>query len=308
MQRLFIPAIAIAVCLGLWSMTGSLHAEEAAPAQHGHDHAGHDHAGHDHGHAEAPAPAEAAEAQAAEAAVETAEAAESGEAEGDALAEPDADAFDAELASYAIGLDIADSLETQIESQGLALSTEHLIQGLKDGRGGGEPKLDEQQRTALLNQLSMQIMKAAMDKAAAEGDANLAACNAFLAENAKQEGVVTTESGLQYKIIEKGEGTPPKLGDTVTVHYRGELIDGTMFDSSKEPPQPGRQPGPTSFTLGEVIKGWNEGLTHIAPGGKIMLYIPPHLGYGPQPMGPIIGPNSALVFEVELLSVERADG
>ena len=118
-----------------------------------------------------------------------------------------------------------------------------------------------------------------------------------MAENAKKSGVTTTTSGLQYKIITPGDGSLPTAADTVQVHYRGTLIDGTEFDSSYS------HGGPATFPLNGVIPGWTEGLQLISKGGKAELYIPSELAYGPRGMGQVIGPNSTLVFEVELLDI-----
>ncbi|WP_439185031.1 FKBP-type peptidyl-prolyl cis-trans isomerase [Carboxylicivirga taeanensis] len=119
----------------------------------------------------------------------------------------------------------------------------------------------------------------------------------FLAENAKKEGVVTTPSGLQYKVIAEGEGAAPAATDVVTVHYKGSLINGEVFDSSE-----GGEP--ISFPLNRVIKGWTEGLQLMKEGGKTIFYIPHELAYGANGAGQVIPPYSALVFEVELLKVE----
>ncbi len=127
---------------------------------------------------------------------------------------------------------------------------------------------------------------------------NFAAGQAFLLENAKQEGVITTESGLQYKVLHKGEGTEhPTKASTVTVHYHGTLINGTVFDSSVERGEP------ISFKLNQVIKGWQEGLTYMVPGDKVRLFIPSPLAYGKSGTGPI-PPASALIFDVELLEIK----
>lgn len=121
----------------------------------------------------------------------------------------------------------------------------------------------------------------------------------FLAENAKKEGVVTTASGLQYKVIAEGEGLSPAASDVVTVHYKGSLINGEVFDSSE-----GGEP--ISFPLNRVIRGWTEGLQLMKEGGKTIFYIPYELAYGANGAGQVIPPYSALVFEVELLKVENA--
>jgi FKBP-type peptidyl-prolyl cis-trans isomerase len=120
---------------------------------------------------------------------------------------------------------------------------------------------------------------------------------AFLAENAKQPGVKQTATGLQYEILAPGEGRAPKASDTVKVNYRGTLLDGTEFDSSYKLNEP------IEFPLGGVIRGWTEGLQLIKEGGKIKLFIPSNLAYGPRGAGGIIGPDETLIFEVELLKV-----
>ncbi len=119
---------------------------------------------------------------------------------------------------------------------------------------------------------------------------------AFLAENKKRAGVVELESGLQYEIITEGNGPKPKATDTVTCHYHGTLIDGTVFDSSVQRGQP------ASFPLNMVISGWTEALQLMPTGSKWKLYLPPHLAYGDRQAGAHIKPNSTLIFEVELLS------
>jgi len=141
-------------------------------------------------------------------------------------------------------------------------------------------------------------MVAEMEALAAK---NKAAGEAFLAENAKKEGVKVTKSGLQYKIIEEGEGPSPGPSDMATVNYRGTLIDGTQFDSSYDRGQP------ATFPVGGVIAGWTEALQLMKPGAKWQLFIPSDLAYGERGAGKDIGPNSTLVFDVELLSVEKGE-
>ncbi|EEX93984.1 peptidylprolyl isomerase, FKBP-type [Vibrio orientalis CIP 102891 = ATCC 33934] len=130
------------------------------------------------------------------------------------------------------------------------------------------------------------------------GEENFAIGQTFLLENAKKQGVITTESGLQYEVLHKGEGTEhPTATSKVKVHYHGTLIDGTVFDSSVERGQP------ISFKLNQVIKGWQEGLTYMSVGDKFRLYIPSPLAYGKNGSGPI-PPAAALIFEVELLEIQ----
>jgi len=119
----------------------------------------------------------------------------------------------------------------------------------------------------------------------------------FLEENKKREGVVSLESGLQYEVITMGEGPKPNASQTVTCHYHGTMIDGKVFDSSVQRGQP------ASFPLNRVISGWTEALQLMPVGSKWKLFLPPHLAYGEQQAGPMIGPNSTLIFEVELLGI-----
>lgn len=126
---------------------------------------------------------------------------------------------------------------------------------------------------------------------------NLAAGQAFLTENAQKEGVVTLESGLQYQILEMGAGDKPQATDQVSCHYHGTLTDGTVFDSSVERGQP------ASFPLNRVIKGWTEGLQLMPVGSKFRFFIPPHLAYGERAVSAVIGANSTLIFDVELLGI-----
>jgi len=127
--------------------------------------------------------------------------------------------------------------------------------------------------------------------------ANLAAGQAFLAENGQRDGIVTLESGLQYEIITAGDGPKPTATQTVTCHYHGTVIDGRVFDSSVQRGQP------ASFPLNRVISGWTEALQLMGVGSKWRLFLPPHLAYGTQQVSAEIGPNSTLIFEVELLGI-----
>ena len=133
---------------------------------------------------------------------------------------------------------------------------------------------------------------------AVQSEKNLKDGEAFLAENKKKDGIVTTDSGLQYKIIKSGDGPSPKPEDTVTTHYRGTLIDGREFDSSHKRGQP------ASFPVKGVIKGWTQALLMMKVGDKWELYVPPELAYGDQQRGEVIEPNSTLVFEIELLEIK----
>jgi FKBP-type peptidyl-prolyl cis-trans isomerase len=190
--------------------------------------------------------------------------------------------------SYALGVLFAKNLQ----DQGLeTISTTEMSEGLASQMKGDARLTPEQ-----ANQMVGEFMQAKQAEASAGYDAE---CQAFLAENAKKDGIQTTETGLQYRHETVGEGDAPTAASTVTVHYRGTLIDGTEFDSSYSRGEP------ISFPLGNVIPGWTEGLQLMKPGGKTFFYIPQNLAYGanPNPNGPI-PPLAALIFEVELISVQ----
>jgi len=196
-------------------------------------------------------------------------------------------------ASYAIGLDIA----TSLKRQELDMDVKALAAGIADGFAG-KPALTEEEQKAVFMELQKSVMARAEEKQNAVAGTNLKAGEAFLAANAKKEGVKTTASGLQYKVINSGTGPSPKLTDTVKVHYHGTLIDGTVFDSSV------RRNKPVTFSVNGVIPGWTEALQLMKVGDKWQLVIPSKLAYGEQGPGPI-GPNSVLIFEVELLGIEK---
>ena len=197
--------------------------------------------------------------------------------------------------NYSIGHRIGDDFKRQ----GVTLDPAALVAGIEDSIAGSEPKLSEEERRAALTALQTRMHAAEEANRAAEAEKNLAAATAFLTENAMKEGVQPLPSGLQYKVFAEGKGAKPAATDTVTVHYRGKLIDGTEFDSSYSRNEP------ATFPLNRVIKGWTEGLQLMGEGAKWELYIPPDLGYGAQGAGSRIPPQSALVFEVELIKAKQ---
>ncbi len=199
---------------------------------------------------------------------------------------------DKEKLSYAIGMNIAQSLQ----AQGTDVDIDTLLTALKAKYTGGELAMSDDDARAFLNEYVRQQQEEQVALQAAKAEANKAAGDAFLAENAGREGVMTTDSGLQYKVLEQGSGPMPAATDRVTVHYRGTLIDGTEFDSSM-----GGEP--VTFGLNQVIPGWTEGVQLMPVGSKYEFYINPELGYGAAGGGPI-PPNATLVFEVELLGIE----
>jgi FKBP-type peptidyl-prolyl cis-trans isomerase len=188
--------------------------------------------------------------------------------------------------SYSIGILIAGQLANDFDD----LDLNAFVEGFNQNYNG--------EATAISPQEAMQTVQAYQrDQQVAQNANTLAESEAFLAETAQQEGVNITKSGLQYKIIEQGTGAQPQATDNVTVHYRGTLMNGQEFDSSYARGEP------ATFPLNGVIAGWTEGLQLMKEGGKFEFYIHPDLGYGERGAGGAIGPNAALVFQVELIKV-----
>ena len=196
---------------------------------------------------------------------------------------------------------IAFGLGQRMAQDGMPMDIDAFAAGFRDGAEGKEGKLTQEEIAAERQAYQEKMMAEQQAAQAALGEANLAAATAYLEENKAREGVVVTESGLQYEIIEAGEGAKPGAEDTVEVHYRGTLVDGTEFDSSY------KRGETVTFGVGQVIPGWTEALQLMSAGSKWNLYIPPELGYGAGGAGQMIGPNSALIFEVELVSIPSQD-
>lgn len=196
-------------------------------------------------------------------------------------------------ASYVIGYNLGRSLK-QNEVQA---NTDLLIKGLRDGFGGGQAMLTEEEMQAAMQALQQQVASQQDAKQKALGEKNKTEGEAFLAKNKSRPGVKTTASGLQYEVLSEGKGPSPKATDTVTVNYKGTLMDGTVFDSSYDRGEP------ATFVLNQVIAGWTEGVQLMKVGSKYKFYIPAALGYGDRGAGNVIGPNAPLVFEVELVSI-----
>lgn len=193
--------------------------------------------------------------------------------------------------NYFLGLNMGYSLEQAPWDVEAALVASGIVQVLDDSSMFNQMTAD-----AIFRQLNQDLSKVEAQKAENEALDNLEKGASFLEENGKKEGVVTTESGLQYEVISKGDGPTPADTSNVTVHYEGTLIDGEVFDSSYESGEP------VSFALNGVIPGWTEGLQLMPVGSTYKLYIPSNLGYGPRGTGPIPG-NSVLIFKVELVSI-----
>ena len=199
--------------------------------------------------------------------------------------------------SYSIGLDIG----TTFKKQDMDIDPAMLLRGLKDAVGGAKPLLNEEQMKETMAAYSKSMMEKQTAAAKEAGAKNKDAGDKFLAENKKKEGVKTTASGLQYKVVKEGAGESPKATDVVEVHYRGKLLNGTEFDSSYERNEP------TKFPVNRVIPGWTEALQMMKKGAKYELWIPADLAYGERGAGREIGPNETLNFEVELLDVKPGE-
>ena len=197
--------------------------------------------------------------------------------------------------SYTIGVNIGQDFK----GQQMDVDTDLLLKGLKDSLEGKELQLTDEEMVAEIQAFQKEMQAKMVAEREASSGKNTAAGEAFLVENAKKEGVVVTESGLQYKVLEAGEGDSPAASDVVIVHYSGTLIDGTKFDSSYDRGQP------ATFPVGGVIAGWTEALQLMKPGAKYQLVIPSALAYGERGAGQDIGPNATLLFDVELVSVEK---
>jgi FKBP-type peptidyl-prolyl cis-trans isomerase len=196
-------------------------------------------------------------------------------------------------ASYVIGYNLGRSLK-QNEVQA---NTDLIVKGLRDGLGGAQGVLTEEEMQAAMQALQQQVATQQEAKQKVLGEKNKTEGEAFLAKNKARAGVKTTASGLQYEVLKEGTGPTPKATDTVTVNYKGTLMDGTPFDSSYDRGEP------ASFVLNQVIPGWTEGVQLMKVGSKYKFYLPAALGYGDRGAGNVIGPNAPLVFEVELLSI-----
>ena len=203
---------------------------------------------------------------------------------------------DEQKLGYIIGMDIGKSLR----EQGTGVDLDALIDAMTATYKGEELAMTPEEAVAVRTAYVQKMQAEQQATSAATGQTNLAEGQKFLAENKVKEGVQTTDSGLQYKVLSMGDGAKPAATDTVKVHYRGTLLDGTEFDSSYARNEP------ISFALNRVIAGWTEGVQLMPIGSKFEFYIAPELAYGEGGGGPI-PPNSTLVFEVELLDIETSE-
>ena len=202
---------------------------------------------------------------------------------------------EAKKLSYAIGMDVGKYLE----GLGANIDYDVFIAAILDVATNSEAQLSMEEAMKLKQDFSRKKQEELMEKKRGEAAENKAKGEAFLEDNAKKEGVIVTASGLQYEVIKQGDGDKPKPENTVKVHYKGTTIDGEEFDSSYSRGQP------ISFPLNGVIKGWTEGVALMPVGSKYRFFIPAELAYGERGAGAKIGPNSTLIFEVELLSIEK---
>jgi FKBP-type peptidyl-prolyl cis-trans isomerase len=196
-------------------------------------------------------------------------------------------------ASYVIGYNLGRTLK----QNDVNANTDLIVKGLRDGMGGGTGMLTDAEMQSTMQEFQKQVQTQQEAKQKVVGEKNKTEGEAFLAKNKAKAGVKTTASGLQYEVEKEGTGPAPKATDTVTVNYKGTLMDGTTFDSSYDRGQP------ATFVLNQVIPGWTEGVQLMKVGSKYKFYIPAALGYGDKGAGNVIGPNSPLIFEVELLSI-----
>jgi len=200
--------------------------------------------------------------------------------------------------SYALGMNTGKRMGDSLKKQSVPFDPAILARGLKDGLAGGKTLLTDDEAQAVLNEVRTELGKKQEAKVHEAGEVNKKEGDAFLAGNKGKDGVVTLPSGLQYKILKAGTGAKPVASDSVVCNYRGTLINGTEFDSSYKRGQP------ATFPVGGVIKGWTEALQLMPVGSKWQLFVPSDLAYGERGPSPEIGPDSTLIFEVELLSIE----
>lgn len=201
---------------------------------------------------------------------------------------------DKDKISYSIGLDVG----TRIKMQAIDVDVKALKAGIEDALTDREALLTKEEVRTVMTGLQQKMRVKAKETETQMSEKNKKEGEAFLSANKDKEGVIVLPNGLQYKVLKEGEGQSPKLTDTVSTHYRGTLIDGTVFDSSYERGEP------ASFPVSGVIAGWTEALQKMKVGSKWQLFIPSELAYKSRGAGQLIGPNAALIFEIELLAIQ----
>lgn len=203
---------------------------------------------------------------------------------------------DIDKLSYSIGADLGKNFK----KQGIEISPSAMAKGLQDGMSGSQLLLTEDQMKDVLSKFQKDLMAKRNAEFTKKAEENKSKGEAFLSQNKTKEGVVTLPSGLQYKIIEKGNGAKPSKEDTVTVEYTGRLIDGQVFDSTDKTGKP------ATFKVSQVIPGWTEALQLMPAGSVWEVYVPASLAYGPRSVGGPIGPNETLIFKIHLISVKKS--
>tara|TARA_R110002111_G_scaffold40640_1_gene75891 strand:+ start:649 stop:1323 length:675 start_codon:yes stop_codon:yes gene_type:complete len=198
---------------------------------------------------------------------------------------------DKEKLSYIFGVQVGQGLK----NEGVELEMGAFSAGIEDMLSGNKPQIDQETAERLVTSYQQKKQQEMLETAAKKQKES----DAFLAKNAKEDGVVVTATGLQYKIIEEGKGKSPTSEDKVVAHYTGKLLDGTVFDSSHERGEP------ATFPVSGVIKGWQEALPMMKEGSKWQLVIPASLAYGDRGVGQLIGPNETLMFDIELVSIAK---
>lgn len=199
--------------------------------------------------------------------------------------------------SYAIGLQMGMQLSTLKDK----IDLDTIMVGIRDGQSGAEFKLSEEEMRTVMTAFQAEMQAEQQAQAVLVASVNSEEATAFLEKNKTEDGVVTLDSGLQYKIIAKGTGASPTETDTVKVHYRGTLLNGVEFDSSF------KRNEPVEFPVNRVIPGWTEALQLMKVGSKWQIFVPSDLAYGERGAGDSIGPNSLLIFEVELLEIKKSE-
>ena len=202
---------------------------------------------------------------------------------------------DSEKTSYCLGMDIGASFK----KLPVPINLDAALEGIKAVFHGEKPQIDQQEFMELMRKFQQELRAAAEKQAAAAGEDNRKQEQEFLAKNKEDKDVVTTASGLQYKVLQAGTGARPTANSVVTVHYTGTLPDGTVFDSSV------KRGEPATFPVNGVIPGWTEALQIMQVGSKYKLFIPAALAYGKRGAGQLIGPDQMLIFEVELLDIQK---
>lgn len=202
---------------------------------------------------------------------------------------------DTDRISYTIGADMG----TNFRKNDVKVNPKLVAQGLEEALKGSQLKLTRQQMDQTLIQFQKKLEQNHLKKLKSESVSNKSSGESFLTENKSKPGVVTLADGLQYKIVEPGKGNKPKASDVVTVNYEGRFVNGNVFDSSY------KRGKPATFPLSQVIKGWQQALQLMKTGATWEIYVPPHLAYGEQGIGGVIGPNQTLIFKVNLLSIKK---